>query len=1065
MNHVTLAVCLLVAAVSPPIFAQRVVPPGETFTLAASEYSVYTTAIELPTNGVWVPERCADDQVVEWHLLPSTDALQKSLGERYQAAVIETRINAGRWKLRSQYWRLRRYAEQHNNRSPESPEQLDQLDDEEESRQDTVALLQQPPWSGENSDEYTDQTEPPYIYYFPNTLFQFEREGSMRVLAKDRVPLGVELKPYVDDGKHWVLYTDGSCLRVEVDRELLAEHDLKLRPLRDAADAKLPSDLVRYTVVVVAKGPAANSQFVVHNLVTNDEHELSWDRAQSSVTDRDGEAAMTLRRARKFTWAPYVQAGSVELATWSGSAIEQRRARGRGRTTNAFSVLGGRAAVQETLQLQDITVTSASDADATVDVARIAGVAVPSHPFGDMLGGQAGGHLALADYVPTDRFMLYVAKPSAILPLLDDGAQFASVAGAGATGNRIDYGLLERYLQKFGMTRNWLETILQSGLISDCVLTTPDLYFIDGTEITLVARLTKPQMVKRTLGLLGLKELGEEPTRLKTTLVDGSAWALRGDLLCISTHTEELNRVLRLIDTQGAGSLGQSEEFRYMLTQVPVTDETRLLTYFSDAFIRRLVGPRVKIGQYRRIQAKAAMERIVSGMLKARLDGVAPQASIETLANLGYVDAQFANSEFEFTAERSVKSSTFGLLSDMHSLHDLPLEKVTTKERDAYKQYVDNYSRFWRQFFDPIAIRLNDVEGGELELTTFILPLIDSSIYNGFKSQLLSHEDKTPLRKPRISPSPVMQLSVNLKEQAWERFSRDFFGIGRQFVGLNPAITEDFGSTLHLAVFDADPVISLGSGDLLSTFSSTNRMFGSGTQMLYVPALLSVLTRPCTVYIETQNPERTTKLLRQAASRFMHQTRNNDFNSNFYQLQDRDAWILQVDIAGLINLRFGIEVNDRYLVMRNIPWSAQDKISGSVNAPLNGAALQLSPRAAMAQRASLAASAADLQRRATMNSIGQLYPLVASHYATAETVESAHRQLYGFTPVHPPGGTWIWQHNGLESSVFGSIVQQRLPSPENNQAQGLLNRIENLQLNMQFEDAGLRSTIRWRYRK
>ncbi|MFT5130933.1 MAG: hypothetical protein ACI8W8_004566, partial [Rhodothermales bacterium] len=52
-----------------------------------------------------------------------------------------------------------------------------------------------------------------------------------------------------------------------------------------------------------------------------------------------------------------------------------------------------------------------------------------------------------------------------------------------------------------------------------------------------------------------------------------------------------------------------------------------------------------------------------------------------------------------------------------------PLTQVSKSEAKAYESYVANYSRFWRQFFDPIAIRLDDLGPRELELEVFILPL------------------------------------------------------------------------------------------------------------------------------------------------------------------------------------------------------------------------------------------------------------------------------------------------------------------------------------------------------
>ena len=41
---------------------------------------------------------------------------------------------------------------------------------------------------------------------------------------------------------------------------------------------------------------------------------------------------------------------------------------------------------------------------------------------------------------------------------------------------------------------------------------------------------------------------------------------------------------------------------------------------------------------------------------------------------------------------------------------------VTAAEAQAYGSYVENYTRFWRRFFDPIAVRLDDTPDGALEI-------------------------------------------------------------------------------------------------------------------------------------------------------------------------------------------------------------------------------------------------------------------------------------------------------------------------------------------------------------
>ena len=144
----------------------------------------------------------------------------------------------------------------------------------------------------------------------------------------------------------------------------------------------------------------------------------------------------------------------------------------------------------------------------------------------------------------------------------------------------------------------------------------------------------------KDLGLVDLKATGIT----ERALPSGRSvyWARQGDLLCVSTSRTELDGILDLGARQGAGSLGRTAELRYMLTQLPLKKESRALIYLSDPFIRRMVGPAVKIGQLRRMRARAEMEMITAGALLYTLDGNRDTPDLEKLSRLGYVPRSVA---------------------------------------------------------------------------------------------------------------------------------------------------------------------------------------------------------------------------------------------------------------------------------------------------------------------------------------------------------------------------------------------------------------------------------------
>lgn len=1034
--------------------------------LPHSPYVVLRGQLNLPNDGIWEIRSASDEAIVQLYRLPPPQVDARQMGHRMQAAVRDRRIDQGRWKVAGLHWACVNYARAHNGLGPATVQQLEG----DQNARYLIESLPRSPWS-ELQDADGKDIEGPFVFLVPQARFEFASAEGQQIATDRRTVLAIELRPYVDDGKHWVLYTDGTCQREAIRQDLVTAHGLQIRPIYKPSDlqAGAPAEIVPYILVAVRRDAAQKAKafdVVVRNAISGEQQTHRWDPA--NARDRQDVLA-TLAAARAEAWQPYLRTGPAPvLRSWSalGTGAEPAEASEPrpGDNLSMYGLLGGRAAVEETLQMQVLRPSQPVDSDETVDISSLPGVQVKAHPYHEMLAGKPGGELKLAEAVPADRFFVYVAKPQAILPFLDHGTRFMAITGAALSGNRLDYNLTERYLQRLGVTRAQLEAVLRSGMVQDLAIVLPDLFVIDGTDMTVVVRLNQPQLVGGLLALLGAGRLAETPV-LEINTPDGHAahWALRGDLLCISSHRAELQCVLDQIKSQGAGSLGRSDEFRYMLTQLPVTDATRVYAYFSDPFVRRLVGPEVKLSQARRVRVRARMEYMTAQVLRARLDGVST-GSLKELQSSGYFPAGFVTDGYTLTPELQIRSDVYGTLALSRTLRDVPLEQVTKEEAESYQRYVTQYSQYWRQFFDPIAVRLADTADRKLELTTFILPLIDSSIYNGLRQTILHAEDSRSLVVPQLEPSPVLQFSANLSDVAWEQVARGFSEIFERFAHVSPAVLDDLGPSVHLAVHDADPVIALGSGDLLGAFGS-NSLRSQGASMMIIPVVASVLTRPCTVLIETKDASNTARLLRQAASgwRTPTQSLGPDFRVSFYQVDDRDSWVWTMDLGGVVKLRLGIEVVDRYLVLRNIPWTASDRVVSTEKAGQNGALLTLRPAACRLQLPGLFATAADQEREAVMAGLGRLYPLTINGTTDPAAAAQQHQLLFGFRPVPPPQDQWLWQDFELSSSVYGSPKRQRQPGYDPQRPFGLLHDVQQLQLNMQLEDSGLRSTIVWKY--
>ena len=1050
----------------------------------------YVTSVDLPADGFWTvraPEPGSSEgagSIRELYLTPSQPSRLRQLGKRMYAALGEQQTRSGRHQVRRGFEACRRYAQQHGDVGPKTIANL-----ADDKTMDYIAnSWDKPKYRSRDLGDFIDGDPPegPFIHLIPDVRFDFakpkppaNRNGettdnrtalqSIRkiVREKDRRELAFELRPHADDGLHWMLYTDGNCERVPIDAELVANQHVKIRPIISELLAKKASERAfqTYRLVMLSDQPITDVISIhAHNQVLEQNLQVPWDVA-SAVDTPYAIVRSSITDARKFAWNPYLQAspGGV-LSSWNRSESGASPTANPRPNLSAFSVLGGRAAIEETLQLQPLQVTD-SDEVGTVDIDSLKGVKVKSHPFEQMLGDQQGGSLDMARYVPADRFFVYVGKPESVSALLDTGAPFIASIGTAVTGNCLQYNLESRYLARLGMTRDWVDAVLTSGLTSEMAVFTPDLFFIDGTDVTIVARLRQPKLLRGLLGMLGASKLDTKSiVELPTSSGAPAFLALRDDLLFASTNRDELQQSIELHQQQGEGSLGDSIEFRYMLTQLDINENTRLYAYLSDPFVRRLVGPRTKIGQRRRLLEKAKMETLTARALLARLDGHEEPNSLTALVRSKHLNDGWRNQDLKIEETGLVRSQGYGTLPEMRTLRDDPLQKVTPEEAKAYKQYVDNYSRYWRRFFDPIAIRLDEIGTDQLELQTFILPLVDNSIYNGLRTTLAHQDDETSLNIPIFEPKPVVQFSASLNETAWEQIAGNFSGFFLRYSGASPAMLDDFGPGVHVAIFDADPIIALGSGDVFGAFGG-NLMRGGGNQMMMAPVALSMLTRPCSIMVETKSPERTAQYLRQAAMGGGRSSRTGgSFNISFAQVGDRDEWVWTLDLFGVAKLRYGIEVVGKYMVIRNIPWSSKDKVVSDVPAELNAAMLQANPSACKEQLPGLFAAASDGNRRATMSGLGRLYPFMLSGSESVDQAATEHQRLFGFYPRQLGSDKWSWQNYRMVSDDYGNPTQQRQPEFDPTEPFGLMNRIDSVQLNMQFEQDGLRSTVRWRLR-
>ena len=727
-----------------------------------------------------------------------------------------------------------------------------------------------------------------------------------------------------------------------------------------------------------------------------------------------------------------------------------------------FDVMGGRAAIRESMQLDLIAnPVTGLDAKASRSIDSIKPVQVESHPFDRMLEESEAPlrRFELADYVPEDRFFAWFRNIDALREVFDGGAdQFMRFESSLAVKS-VEYDLNERYKRRLGISDSTLDQIEALGAIKDFAIVAPDLFFIDGTHTTIVANLASPALTRAVLDLLGLEAPVDGAVKTGTT-EDGDDvhWTMQGSVLLYGTSRPEIDRMLKLKPRRDRGKLGNSSEFLYMQQQLTVADHTRAYFYFSDPFIRHIVSPEVKIAQLRRMQARAEMEILVAGAMLYLLDGHRNVPGKQQLIDRGYAPRYLEDRDYTIGEDLIVTSKRYGTIANLEALDPDAVTDVSKREAEAYEDFVNSYADYWQQFFDPIAVRFDKTGEGRYEIQSFILPLLDSDIYNEVEDALVTVKSGGELAIPSVAPAPSMMLSLNVNDDLRVSMSRELADALVEYASVDPEIFDSIGSGIHLAVQDSTPIVALGGGDIWGAVSKEMLNLEGFDSLL--PFIASVATQPATIMIELADPEKVQEFLADAV------VRRSEIGGSgeLHKVQGREAWIYTLNVADIVQIHLRLEIQGDYLLISNLPWTTAVTIGEGTTATLNGAQLTLDLTQIEKQLPALHTKVFTDYRAAAVDGMGYVYPLIAA--GVADSVNQAidrHFEIFGFKPRHPWQGEWMWRDSYLESTPFGTAMRPVQPEfRQGDRSFGLFPELDRISVNMQLEDTGLRATIRWR---
>ena len=709
-----------------------------------------------------------------------------------------------------------------------------------------------------------------------------------------------------------------------------------------------------------------------------------------------------------------------------------------------LAILGGRAAVDETLQLDRTLAlgTGPEKPEPGVPFSAIPGIDTPPHPWADMrAGAPIPAPMALALCVPQDRALLYLPKPKAALASLEGaGAAFLQRVSSFTGNGGLDTSIVSRMLEDLGLGHGRGRRLIESGAVSEAVLFFPDLAFLAGTEATVVADLARPEE----------GSFIPEGSIHSFKTGGGRAFAARrGRRIFLSTSKAELESALALHLSGGKDSLGGSDEFAVVLGKLAPTPDTELFLYLPDAFIRALVGPRLRILQARQSAARTAMEDLAAAALLRRMDAPGAAPTIEDLKSRGYLHEGLDLRHLSLTSTGQVRHAVFGPLERLQPLARVPITEATAEEAAAYHAFRDSYKRYWSRYFDPIAVRLEAHADGWQTLETFVLPLLESSLYQSLK-ELLVHDE--PLPQPRWRQPMVAELGLRM-------------GLGkgrvlpRSFSDFEALMAQDCTGVVVAAFPDGAPIIATGNGSPATIlqadpFNQRDGVLGLGAMAL------GLFTRPVVVAFELKDPESTRRNLREQILNLLPPSlRNSRELDSLVTIEPEGGLMLRLGFLGLASMRFTARVEDRWLVVTNDASLPRGIVVGTGPGAPFAARLSLHPEALDRGLSAAFQAAVEGESRSAFAAMAWLAPWLQTSRDVKAAQAESHRIL-GAAPLLDADallpGRW------LEHKRYGLPWRTTLPAFDPKQDFGLLEGVREPTVEMRMEGTGLRARVGWR---
>lgn len=561
-------------------------------------------------------------------------------------------------------------------------------------------------------------------------------------------------------------------------------------------------------------------------------------------------------------------------------------------SADLFSIFGGAAAVQESLQLDalsqsSVTQKATSSARATESIDQLSGPTIQSHPWSEMLKGRHPNVSRLSKLVPADFYVIESRSARKLLEALSAGSSWQDYLINQIGKQSIEQNVVEQIQKQLLIDAERLE-LLTSEHIDEICLAGSDLYLADGSDVSLMVASSKSIIHELFRGIASkVAAFGDGLTcdYFDYRGIDCVAITTDDRKICtyaanpfedIHLRSNSRAALQRILDATvfGAPSLGSSDEFLFVRTLMPyeektVDDDIDVFIYFSDAFIRNLVGPRTRIAQRRRKICHCFLKMIDSSILLYGSQECKIPTSLEELRMrecITITESEMACPEggtYSLADDRNPLPhgicSVHGDVFFLKPILETQVQTITTEESEAYTTFVKSYNQYWRTYFDPIGFRIT-MKDREYRAQTIVLPLIGNTVYSGLSMALAGPAEI--LKSPAVDLNTIFGTTIKLNSQSLKPMAGIFGSMFEQSLAtefdttISQLLSEGLGNQVSFQVLDAHPTFSLDIAMLFgmalaATSGQTNR--GAVGTPVWLAALATSLQMPVYATIDVKD--------------------------------------------------------------------------------------------------------------------------------------------------------------------------------------------------------------------